>query len=83
MIGSLGEGYGSVSVECQLENSHRCTLKVYHRIVHYLKARNIGKELPTTVRGLKTRLGQVEALLVDLHVLDTSILCRFRFEFEA
>ena len=80
MLGSLGEGYGSVAIAFQVEHSHRCTLKVYPRIVHYLKARNIGKELPTTVRGMKTRLGQVEALLVDLHASDISILCGFRFE---
>ena len=55
---------------------------MYLRIFHYLKARNIGKELPTTVHGLKIHLGQVEALLVDLHDSDTSLLCGFKFEFE-
>ena len=30
MLDNLGEGYGSVSVDINLEYSHRCTLKVFH-----------------------------------------------------
>ena len=82
MLGVLGGGHGSVSIEFKVEHSIRSTLKVYPRVVHYLKVRNIGKELPTTNRGMKTRLGQVEALLEDLHASDAATLCGFRFELE-
>ena len=57
MLGILGENHRSLSIECNTEDAHKCTLKVYPRVVHYIKARGIGIDLPSTNRGIKTRLG--------------------------
>lgn len=81
MLGSLGDRHGSLSIECTTRFAHKCTLKVYPRIVHYLKAHNIGIDISKTVCGLKTRLEQVEALLMHLQKSDPKIVCGFRFEF--
>ena len=47
MLGELGGGYGSVEVNLKLPHTQSCTPKIYPKLVHYLKARNIGADLPT------------------------------------
>ena len=38
MLGTLGEGHGSLSIEFDTEDAQKCTFKVYPCVVHYLKA---------------------------------------------
>ena len=41
----------------------------------------LNQEMPQTIRGMRTRLGQLQTLLVSLDSIHPSILCGFRFEF--
>ena len=78
---NLQDGSVSLNIECEEENVQGITLKVYPRIIHYLKAMGLNQEMPQTIRGMRTRLGQLQTLLVSLDSIHTSILCGFRFEF--
>ena len=37
--------------------TYSCTIKVYPRVVHYLKDRNIGIELPPNNQGIQDKVG--------------------------
>ena len=67
----------SVPLKMHTSVPSRCSL----RVVHYLKARNLGIDLLTTNRGIKTRVGQIESLLMHLQSSDPMIVCGFKFEF--
>ena len=64
ILGELGGGSGSVEVNFDLQS---CVLKVYPKVIHYIKARNIGVDLPTTVKGIQSHVGAIEEMLIDLH----------------
>ena len=57
-------------------------MKVCPHIIHYLKAMGINMELPKTMYGMKTRLGQIQKLLLFLYSAHPTLLCGFRAEFE-
>ena len=42
MLRELGGGYGSVELNYELPHTQTCKLKCYPKLVHYLKAHNIG-----------------------------------------
>ena len=80
MLGELGGGYGSVELNYELSHTQNCKLKCYPKLVHYLKARNIGVDLPTTVKGHKGRVGALEEMLIELNSDSGGDLCGFCFE---
>ena len=80
MLGELGGGYGSVEVNLKLPHTQSCTLKIYLKLVHYLKARNISMGLPTTVKGYRGRVGAIEEMLMELHNDSGRHLCGFCFK---
>ena len=53
MLGELGGGYGSMELNLELPHTQTCELKWYPKLIHYLKARNIGVDLPTTVKDIR------------------------------
>lgn len=67
MLGEFGGGGGSIEVNFDLPNIQSCVLKVYPKVIHYIKARNIGVDLPTTVKGIQSHVGAIEEMLMDLH----------------
>ena len=80
MLRELGGGYGSVELNYELPHTQTCKLKCYPKVVHYLKARNIGVDLPTTVKGYRDRVGALEKMLIELNNDPGRYLCGFRFE---
>ena len=80
MLGQLGGGYGSVELNYELPHTQSMKLKCYPKLVHYLKARNIGMDLPTTMKGYRSHVGALEQMLVELHADPGKYLCGFRFE---
>ena len=80
MLGELGGGYGSVELNYELPHTETCKMKCYPKLVHFLKARNIGVDLPTTVKGYRSRVGALEQMFVELNTDPGRYLCGFRFE---
>ena len=80
MLGELGGGYGSVELNYKLPHTQTCKLKCYPKLVHYLKACNIGVDLPTTVKGYRSHVGALEQMLVELNSDPGRYLCAFHFE---
>lgn len=67
MLGRLGEGHGSISLKMNAGDTEECNLKAYPRVVHYLKAMNIGIDLPKTIRDFQIRIGRIGSLLYTIH----------------
>ena len=82
MLNDFGEGAGSVELSLECANAQEVKMKVYPHIIHYLKAIGINMEMPITMYGMKTRLGQIQKLLLSLHSAHPTLLCGFRAEFE-
>ena len=77
MLRELEGGYGSVELNYELPHTQTCKLKCYPKVVHYLKARNIGVDLPTTVKGYRDRVGALEKMLIKLNNDPERYLCGF------
>ena len=80
MLGELSHGYGSVELNLELPHAQSCQLKCYPKLVHYLKARNIGVDLPMTLKGYKSHVGALEEMLIKFNADSGRHLCGFRFE---
>ena len=80
MLGELGDGYGSVELNYEFPHTQTTKLKCYPKLVHYLKARNIGVDLPTTVKGYRSRVGALEQMLLEFNTDPGRYLCGFCFE---
>ena len=84
MLHNFGEGHGSVkfSLQSSDEDISSVNLKVYPNLVHFLKSNGLNQEMPQTLRGIRTRLGQLQTLLLTATRAHPSLLCGFRLEFE-
>ena len=80
ILREFGGGYGSVELNYELPHTQTCKMKYYPKLVHCLKARNIGVDLPTTVKGYRDRVGALENMLLELNNDPGKYLCGFRFE---
>ena len=80
MLRELWGGYGSVKLNYELPHAQSCKLKCYPKVVHYLKARNIGVDLPTTVKGYRDCVGALEKMLIELNNDHGRYLCGFHFK---
>ena len=83
MLGDLGEGEGSVMMKLQHkeDNVRSLKLKVYPHLLHYLKAHGLNIKIPSTMRGMRSRLGQLQSLLMSLENIHDSLICGYRMEF--
>ena len=80
ILGELGGGSGSVEVNLDLSHAQSCVLKRYPKLLHYIMPRHISVDLPTPLKGIQSRVGALEEMLIDLNKDYTKFLCGFRFE---
>ena len=80
MLGELEGGFGSVELNYEFPHTQTTKLKCYPKLVHYLKACNIGVNLSTTVKGYRSCVGALEQMLLELNTDRGRYLYGFRFE---
>lgn len=84
MLHEFGRGFGSIetTMSCDDDDDDVKMCKVYPHLIHYLKATGLNIEMPTTMRGMKTKLSQIQQMLVALENVHPSLVCGYRLEFE-
>ena len=73
----FGEGARSVELTFDCADAKLVKMKVYSHLIHYLKAKGVNIEMPQTIRSMKTRLEQIQGLLMSLHGAHNTLLCGF------
>ena len=77
MLGDLEESFESVSVHMSAGQISKYVLKVYPHLVHFIKAKGVEVDLPTTIHRYKSRLGVIQDILQQLWQVDLNQYCGF------
>lgn len=84
MCGDLGPGYGSVSLMLKTDYPQidSIAVKIYPKLLHYLKSHNINMNLAGILRGMKNNMGKNKELVTHTYKEGAQrIVCEYRYEY--